>query len=63
VLAPAFGRIVDTALVEMLRMRRTSLIMVAIFGAILMAPRSWAWFAEGHEIVAVIAADHLTPAA
>jgi hypothetical protein len=22
-----------------------------------------AWFAEGHEIVAVIAADHLTPAA
>jgi hypothetical protein len=23
----------------------------------------WAWFAEGHEIVAIIAADDLTPSA
>jgi hypothetical protein len=37
--------------------------MVAVFGAILMAPRSWAWFAKGHEIVAVIAANNLSPPA
>ena len=29
----------------------------------LFAHPAWAWFAEGHEIVAVIAADDLTPTA
>ena len=37
--------------------------MPVLFGAILFASPAWAWFAEGHEIVAVIAADDLTPAA
>jgi hypothetical protein len=37
--------------------------MVAVFGAILMAPRSWGWFAEGHEVMGIIAAYNLTPAA
>jgi hypothetical protein len=49
--------------VDTLRLRKTSLISVVVLGAILIAARSWAWFAEGHEIVAIIAADDLTPTA
>jgi len=35
----------------------------AVLGFLLFAVPAWAWFAEGHEIAAVIAADDLTPAA
>jgi hypothetical protein len=38
-------------------------LLFTVFGAILLAHPAWAWFAEGHEIVAVIAADDLTPTA
>jgi hypothetical protein len=34
-----------------------------LFGLVLVSRPAWAWFAEGHEIVAIIAADDLTPAA
>ena len=34
-----------------------------LFGALLFARPAWAWSNEGHEIVAVIAADDLTPTA
>jgi hypothetical protein len=34
-----------------------------LLGSLLFACPAWAWFAEGHEIVAVIAADDLTPTA
>ena len=33
------------------------------FVIFLLSPPAWGWFAEGHEIVAVIAADNLTPTA
>jgi len=35
----------------------------ALLGAILFSYPAWAWFAEGHEIVAAVAADDLKPAA
>jgi hypothetical protein len=31
------------------------------FGFFLLSHPAWAWFAEGHKIVAIIAADRLTP--
>jgi hypothetical protein len=34
--------------------------LLSLFGLFLLSPPAWAWFAEGHEIVAVIAADNLT---
>jgi hypothetical protein len=37
--------------------------LLTLIGAILFASPAWGWLAEGHEIVAVIAADDLTPAA
>jgi hypothetical protein len=40
------------------------IILLALLAQILSSIQIvWAWFAEGHEIVAVIAADHLTRAA
>ena len=39
------------------------IIMPVLLGAMLLAAPTWAWFAEGHEIVAVIAAEYLTPTA
>jgi hypothetical protein len=38
-------------------------ILIALIGTILFCYPAWAWFAEGHEIVAIIAADDLTPTA
>jgi hypothetical protein len=37
--------------------------LLSVFGLFLLSPPAWAWFAEGHEIVAIIAADDLTPMA
>jgi nuclease S1 len=36
---------------------------LVLFGCVLVASPAWAWFAESHEIIAVIAADDLTPSA
>ena len=44
-------------------MRSTKITSIAMLSMFLVANPSWSWFAEGHEIVAVVAADHLTPAA
>jgi nuclease S1 len=45
-----------------LKLRRTQILLLAC--AVLLRPISaWAWGDQGHEIVAVIAADNLTPAA
>jgi hypothetical protein len=33
--------------------------LLSLFGLVLLACPAWAWFAEGHEIVAIIAADAL----
>ena len=37
--------------------------LLALLGPILFAYPAWAWFAEGHEIVGILAADNLTTAA
>ena len=37
--------------------------LLSLFGLFLLSRPAWAWFNEGHEIVAVIAADDLTPTA
>jgi hypothetical protein len=37
--------------------------LIAFLGEISLSHPAWTWFAEGHEIVAVIAADDLTPPA
>jgi hypothetical protein len=37
--------------------------LVSVLGLLLLSPPAWAWFAEGHEIVAIIATDDLTPTA
>jgi hypothetical protein len=55
--------IYEIQLVGGLVSRNSKIILPAIFGAILFAYPAWAWFAAGHEIVAVIAADDLTPSA
>jgi S1/P1 Nuclease len=39
------------------------IIFAALLGQILLSRMAFAWFAEGHEIVAIIAADNLTPTA
>jgi S1/P1 Nuclease len=39
------------------------IIFAALLGQILFSSMAFAWFAEGHEIVAIIAADNLTPTA
>jgi hypothetical protein len=36
---------------------------LTLFGEFLLSLPAWAWFAEGHEIVAIVAADDLTPTA
>lgn len=38
-------------------------VLLSLFGFVLISRPAWAWFNEGHEIVAVIAADDLTPTA
>jgi hypothetical protein len=43
--------------------RKTKVILPVLLGDLLFAYPSWAWFAEGHEVVAIIAADDLTPIA
>jgi S1/P1 Nuclease len=42
---------------------KTKIGWLAICASALLAGPAWAWFAEGHEIVAIIAADDLTPTA
>jgi hypothetical protein len=37
--------------------------LLSLFGLFLLSPSAWSWFAEGHEIVAIIGADDLTPTA
>ena len=44
-------------------MSKSKRVLLSVFGLLLLSPPAWAWFAEGHEIVAVVAADNLTPAA
>jgi hypothetical protein len=41
--------------------RKSKRVVLSILGLILVLTPAWAWSAEGHEIVAVIAADDLTP--
>src|SRR5690348_4190025 len=36
-------------------------VLLSVFGLFLISRPAWAWFNEGHEIVAIIAADDLTP--
>jgi hypothetical protein len=43
--------------------RRWQGVLLSLFGLVQLSSPAWAWFAEGHEIVAVIAADDLTPTA
>ena len=43
--------------------RKSKIILHAIFVAIPFAYPAWAWFAEAHEIIAVVAADVLRPSA
>ncbi|HEV2171249.1 MAG TPA: S1/P1 nuclease [Candidatus Binatus sp.] len=42
---------------------RPKLILAVAFALLLLPASAWAWGDQGHEIVAVIAADNLTPAA
>lgn len=42
---------------------KVGLAFIGVVAAFLSASASWGWFPEGHEIVAIIAADHLAPAA
>src|SRR5215472_3846813 len=44
-------------------MGKSKTVLLSLFGLFLLSRPAWAWFAEGHEIVAVIAADDLTPTA
>jgi hypothetical protein len=39
------------------------IILLAALAEVALSYPAWAWFAEGHEIVAVMAADDLTPSA
>jgi hypothetical protein len=39
------------------------ILALVLLGTVLFGNPAWAWFAEGHEVVAVIAADDLTPTA
>jgi S1/P1 Nuclease len=49
---------------RLISLKKTNVVMVlALFGSALLARPVGAWFAEGHEIVAVIAADDLTSTA
>jgi S1/P1 Nuclease len=43
--------------------RRSKSVLLNLFGLVLLSTPAWAWYTEGHQIVAVIAADELTPAA
>ena len=44
-------------------MEKSKTVLLSVFGLFLISRPAWAWFNEGHEIVAVIAADALTPTA
>jgi hypothetical protein len=41
-------------------MRNTKIIIPVLLGAMLFAYPTWAWFYEGHEVIAIIAANHMT---
>jgi S1/P1 Nuclease len=43
--------------------RRVSILGLALLGSIVFSSPGGAWFAEGHQIAAIIAADNLTPVA
>jgi hypothetical protein len=40
--------------------RRWQGVLLSLFGLVQLSSPAWAWFAEGHEIVGIIAADDLT---
>ena len=44
-------------------MGKSNSVLLSLFGLVLLSRPAWAWFNEGHEIVAVIAADELMPTA
>jgi hypothetical protein len=46
-----------------MNLREAARLLGPLFGFLLLVRPAWSWFAEGHEIVAVIAADDLTPTA
>ena len=46
----------------MLRWELSGELLLALFSLAVSAHPVWAWFDEGHQIVAIIAADNLTPA-
>jgi hypothetical protein len=39
---------------------KTSIVLIVLLLELLLSPSAWAWFAEGHQILAIIAADDLT---
>lgn len=43
--------------------KKSKRVLLTLLGLVLFSSPAWAWFAEGHEIIAIIAADNLTPAA
>jgi hypothetical protein len=43
--------------------RKSKRVLLSFAALVLVSRPAWAWFAEGHEIVAIIAADDLTPSA
>jgi hypothetical protein len=43
--------------------RHTARLLSTLVGLFLLSVQAWAWFAEDHEIMAIIAADDLTPTA
>jgi hypothetical protein len=42
---------------------RTNIVLIVFLWVVLLSPSACAWFAEGHEIVAIVTADNLTPIA
>jgi hypothetical protein len=58
-----FRRVNAVGYWEGFRLRKAITIVLALLGTILFSYPAWAWFAEGDEIVAIIAADDLTATA
>jgi hypothetical protein len=42
---------------------KTNIVLIVLLSELLLSPPAWGWFAGGHEIAAIIAADDLTPTA
>jgi hypothetical protein len=63
-LAPACGGLfLSMAVRREIFQPKTGLALIAVVATLLSGIASWGWFPEGHQIVAIIAADQLEPAA